>query len=321
MTRQQPGVVSKYGPPPPDAPGPKGSIPKTVQVVGCATVDKSSNDTDHFLHDVRTRMNLPGHLSTEGAVTNLENCLNGAERKAANIIGHGCDGCISTGIGDDLISGAGSNNPCVIRFDNEPFWTVLERLKEARVASLTLWGCWTGAGAKGARLLWEVAQLINAPVSAPTGLIHPGLDASHLLVQHASRMQCARPGKPKPPIIPRAHLYDFFTPLNWLDLNLQGSATELPAANLREMRFYSGNTSEAPEWVSPPARRPGNARVSIQLEHPFTLPGPIAAFVTGTVAITFKSNGRNQEREFRIYNDSLAQDVAHPRIYYPVRVR
>lgn len=303
----------------PGAPGPGPAIPKAVRKVGCATVDNSPNDTQGFLKDTQARLHLPSHGTTAAAVENLIKCLKETEGRSINLIGHGWDGCISTGIGEGPPGPDGSDGDRVVKFDNEQDWTVLGKLKDLKVSSLTLWGCNTGAGKPGAKLLWEIANLIDAPVSAPTGFVYPGGGSDDFRLEPRSTMQRAEPGAKAPAPKNSPKYLKILKTTNRLKVKFDGTVVSIPLTDLRGTHLYNVHTA-GPEWMTFQPANADKRRVQVRFDRPFTLPGPIPAMVTGTLVSTFRRNGQDEKRAFRVYNNRLVQDVAFPDTFYHAQI-
>jgi hypothetical protein len=294
------------------------AVPESVVMSGCGTVDDGPDDNEGFLKGTRDRMHLPGHASTAGAVKNLLSCLDGAAGKDVNIIGHGIDGRISTGVGERL-SAIKTTSAGVLAFDNEDAWkNALAQLKDARVASLTLWGCNTGAGEEGASLVAEIAQLINAPVNAPTGLVYPGAGTNDFMIQVDTTMQSAKPGQTPKAKHPPKYL-ELFNQRRDAQFRWERGFVKIKPVDFHGTQLFGGHPENL-NTESFPSVKADPRTVRILFDAPFKVPGGIPATVTGTAVSTFTKDGKQQRRVFRVYNNRYVQDVKFPDTFYHAHI-
>jgi len=123
----------------------------------CAAIDATPNDG--YLDNARAGSpDADANAGTESMVANLTNC-GGA---LGNVVGHGAEGDIDT---------YKATGQC-ITINNKAEWQQYLAELRGQIDSLALYGCCVGGGAAGAELLQEMANVIGAPVSAPTGLIY-----------------------------------------------------------------------------------------------------------------------------------------------------
>lgn len=123
----------------------------------CTTIDATPNDG--YLDNARAGTPDAGaNAGTQSMVANLTNCGG----PLGNVVGHGAEGDIDT---------YKATGEC-ITLNNKADWQPYLAELRGQIDTLVLYGCCVGGGAAGAQLLQEMADIIGAPVSAPTGLIY-----------------------------------------------------------------------------------------------------------------------------------------------------
>lgn len=123
----------------------------------CVTIDATQNDG--YLDNARTGTpNADANAGTAAVAANLDFCGG----PAGSIVGHGAEGDIDT---------YKATGECVTA-DNQDEWEPEFARLHGTIHSLTLYSCCVGAGVDGARLLQNMANVVGASVSAPTGLIY-----------------------------------------------------------------------------------------------------------------------------------------------------
>jgi len=160
-------------------------------LTGCTTIDDAK--PNGYLDNARAGNPLAkANGTTKQAASNLLSCSKLPKSSGlANLVGHGCEGDIDTG------KTAGQ----CIRFDNINDWKTDMGSLSGQLKELYLFGCSVGAGEDGAQLLFELAKAVNAPVSAPTGLIYCTAQGDFYL--HSGAVwQSATPTKQPAPIQP-----------------------------------------------------------------------------------------------------------------------
>lgn len=277
-------------------------------LTGCATVDESAPDV--ALECVRGGIPAASTCgSTAEAVTRISTCL-GARKLMVHFVGHGDTGLITTG------EGAAGNDPDKhIGIDNEDLWRpYLSQLRD-KVASLTLWGCHTGLGNAGADLLFAVAQVVNAPVAAPTGLIT--CDNGDLILEPGTKMQVATPiRRPAPLTIADPMLVS----LDGVRTAGRGdSSIARPAGSDACITFALPGTDPSSQagHVTLPAEVTADLLRLVRFDHPVELRMMPLAKVTGRLSIQAGAQGQGA-RNFTLLNDRLLSDDQNPRRFYPV---
>jgi hypothetical protein len=152
-------------------------------------IDSSTQDNG-YLQFARENNRLAAKLAAATDVVVLAN------KKSHNaIIGHGTEGTIHAGSGmvlgtaDQLIDNSNVKN---IGFN-----------KLGKSTALWIYACHTGAGEKGAQLLFEIANQTECPVYAPNGFIFLN-DNGRFSLQTNAKWQVAFPGSNPPDPLPLA---------------------------------------------------------------------------------------------------------------------
>lgn len=123
----------------------------------CVTIDATPNDG--YLDNARTGTpNADANAGTASMAANLDFCGG----PAGSVVGHGAEGDIDT---------YKTTGECITVHNQDEWQPELAQLN-GKIHSLALYSCCVGAGVDGARLLQNMANVIGAPVSAPTGLIY-----------------------------------------------------------------------------------------------------------------------------------------------------
>jgi hypothetical protein len=272
---------------------------------GCWTIDHTTTDNG-FLGCARG--GVPGagsHGSTADAVQNLLNCL-GPTRQSAHIVGHGNDGIIVTGTGQN----ANDRNKYVSLWNQTNWQAALQRLN-GRINDLRLWACHPGTADAGADFLYNVARVVGAAVAGPTGFLY--CSGGNLTLEPRSTWQVATPTS-RPPAIaaPTPHLQVLMK----LAISMQGkiSLVDLKDVSRVHYKTFAFMTGGAHSTTLTGDDGRDLLRL-IDLEHPFQPPGIPAALVTGELEVTFTASGQEHTRSFNIYNDRLLHDPTED-VYY-----
>ena len=285
----------------------------TVTLNGCITVDTSvvdPNNPIYFLDYARQRYPKPPnatHGSRHAAITNAQNCLAGG-KKTVNLVGHGDQGLILTGSLDlstnDKAKFIGLLNTALWKPDLTP-------LRNA-MTSLTLLSCDTGAGTKGANLLFQLATKLNVAVEAPTGFVYLASGTSDPFLEACAKWQHATPGVlPTPIPLPRLSQPDSFM----TTLVLRG-VQPVAIADVVSLQLYETTSTDSPLIQSWSDREAQDAATYVEFDKPFEPGGVPAAIVTGMLVLTFKGATQNEQRSFRVYNRRVLQDMTYGETFY-----
>jgi hypothetical protein len=224
------------------------------------------------------------------------------------------------GIGHSLEVG-----PCLnrcISLNNEAQWKQLfGKLKDKGIENLYLFCCNTGAGDKGAQLLYDLANSINATVAAPTGLIIISRNGGFFKLEDHSEWQVARPLphlKPAtiemPPIIipPFTRMKIIHDVLQNLEIKL----SQITAIGIGKPDNWDNKTALA-------STKFAELLGSINFIDFNDLEGGVmAGFITGAFTVHFNCKLENSlaeeqgDREFIVFNNRYVQDCKHPNIVY-----
>jgi hypothetical protein len=279
-------------------------------ITGCTSIDSDRNDNGFLVCATGQNLGAGLHDSTAIAVYNLLQCL-GVQRGKANLVGHGADGIIVTGSGDEI----STYDKCIGLF-NRSYWEPYLNQLRGKVSSLSLWACHPGTGQIGADFLFMLAQVVNVPVAGPTGFIYCGGGYPDLWLEPNSVWQVATPtNKPNPIAAPTPYFQDLIMDIK---LTENGQIMTMPLATVISVKYTPGKKLETPSTFSMADDKARDLVQLIRFDAPFQPGGIPAAIVTGRLSIIFERDGQRQEREFRIYNNRLLQDVVAPQTYYHV---
>jgi hypothetical protein len=263
-------------------------------LTGCTTIDATT--PDGYLDNARAgNPQADGNLTTEEAANNLLAC-EGAAPRAANIVGHGAEGDIDTGK---------ALGQCITN-DNVHEWTPLMEGLDGKISELFLFGCTVGAGDDGADLLYEIATVISAPVSAPTGLIY--CDAAGVFtLEPGAVWQTATPAARPAPIDPPVH--GQAAPMN----NTSGAAPSGASSPLQVLSAsYTRKGDKGPEsdHLSEALAQ------EVLWSQPFTPKGEPGAKVTGHLHVEIVLNGKRQKLSLLVHNHVLLKDAKTATYYH-----
>lgn len=133
---------------------------------------------------------------------------------AANIVGHGNEGQLETGLGQ-----SGAYDPTKFIFIyNESFWgPEFDKLQPSPVTYVSLWACHPGAGEDGAELVYAMAKRCGRAVRAGTGFLYCNRDK--FWWENGTKWQVGTPThKPTPIPAPSPH-FGAFDPLIYAGRN------------------------------------------------------------------------------------------------------
>lgn len=236
-------------------------------------------------------------------VVELDNGATGSG--AANIIGHGNEGVIETGMGQ---SGPFDNNKIIFPWNISYWGPELDRIQASRITYVSLWACHPGAGDDGAELVYLAATRAQRAVRAPTGFLF--CNSKQIWFEKGTQWQVGTPThRPTPIPAPSQH----FTAQTMWQFESSGraltskdvSSVAITPAGFGPMRIKSTSVQgqDAQDLVDRIFRSP-----------PIDLSGVgVTAFATANVAITF-ADGTGAD--FTIYNDRLAIENRSGTAYY-----
>lgn len=258
----------------------------SAPLAGCTTIDAAKDDLAlKAARDANPK--APGNSTTKEAVDNLLSCESKLLKFGpANLVGHGCEGDIDTGkdVGQCITS------------KNTQIWTPqLERLT-GKVSELFLFGCSVGAGSDGAKLLHQLAQVINAPVSAPTGLI--SFTGTGYKLEQGAVWQTATPAEHPALIDPPPH--------GGAHAMTQSTGASPGGTLVRDADYTpQGDGSPAPEHVSMSLAK------EVLWDEPVVIEGELLAKVTGHLNVQIVTARKTTETlSLVVYNHTMLRNVA-----------
>lgn len=271
------------------------------------TIDTSNNDNGYLANARRLDPGAGAHSSTAQAASNLAGfAIASVGGGVFRITGHGNDGIITTGTGQQII-----DSPRYISVRSQSDWQGPLGAFRGRCQRLELWGCHVGTGDAGADLLYALAQVIGSAVAAPTGFMYCNPDG--MKMEPGSQWQEARPGY-RPPAIaaPTPHLERAS-----MSLRLLQDGREL---SINEDQIHTAIFEPASRAKMDALNAPRDLAEVLRAEplgEPQSIGGPLGALVTGALTITVRGpGGKDIERRFIVLNDRLLQDETTPERLY-----
>jgi hypothetical protein len=280
-------------------------------LVGNATIDAT---VDHDSLDLARQFNpqTPTHTNIVTCARNLA-----GDDGTKIIVGHGDAGILGTGGGDML-----ENANVFIGLTNPTFWSgPLGAIPNC--TSLCFYACHVGATDQGAELLYKVAKVVDAEVSAPTGILSVDPTTGAFTLEAGAVWQTATPThKPDPINPPRPSLVGPSTSEINLETDSNHEVTPFAAVTAVDVRVRYGPI----QLLLRPKVRDFSANLSgqdaltflrfIALDRPFTPPGIPLGLTTAEFVVTFDGG---KKRKFAILNNRFVCDTAHPKMYYYCR--
>jgi hypothetical protein len=119
----------------------------------------------------------------------------------ANVVGHGNDGVLETGMGQN---GAYDTNKILLVWNETSWGPQFDRINSSGITYISIWSCHTGAGQDGADLLYGLARHSGRAVRAGTGFLY--CNSQSFWWENGSQWQVATPtNKPAPIQAPSPH--------------------------------------------------------------------------------------------------------------------
>jgi hypothetical protein len=285
-------------------------------ISGCRTIDSARIDGG-FLDCTRTQNPMAlSHDDTSQAVDSLRHCIIG-NNEDVNIIGHGFDGRINTGLGEleDF-----SEVDKFMSFSNRLSWQdILRRLRDHKIKKLWLWACHPGSGREGADFLAMVADAVKAPVAGPTGFIYCSDQLSKIYLEKNSEWQVAQSGTP--PHVKSGPTHPTDTD-NRLMLFNDKPSRKVPFELAGSIKYTCNNFAYRGTKKSYLVDKKDAKELLqfISFTSLFNPGGKPAAIVTGQLEINFEYQNKEEQRELVVYNDRLIYDKRAD-TYYPLSAR
>jgi len=256
-------------------------------LTGCTTID--STTPDGYLDNARAGNPMAGaNGTTKQAASNLLTCEKAKVTKGlANLVGHGCEGDIDTG------KAAGQ----CIRYDNKDEWEDDMATLVSWVEELFLFGCTVGAGEEGAQLLFELAKVIDAPVSAPTGLIYCNSRGDFRL-EDGAVWQRATPNVRPAPIDP-PHATQSNSSMDQASFVIAGRRQPVEIKSATYTPYGHAPMSE---------ERSMKLAAEVAWDQPFTTEDEPGAKVTGHLEVTGVAGDTTFRKSFHVLAHSVLRD-------------
>jgi hypothetical protein len=297
----------------------RGNRRTPVGLNGLLTIDTGPELSVETLQNMRA---FYGNEKTHDTLREaMENVAIAFEQQVeANIIGHGHQGVVNTGRGNDFET----NDPSkFLGVKNEEHWTEeITRLRlRRRLNRLTICACDTGGGKPGADLVFMLAKQLGAIVRAPTGRVWAELPCCEPQLDDDAVWQCAHPddNDPPPPLFPPMPVR-VLTDMRLLSIFDRHMFVPVPVESVTTLRCRTREHASLFPPVNVDVER-SLAREAVgfaRFDSPFLAGSVPTTFITGSFFVAFEVLGRTVVREFRIHNDSLLQDVLYRNVYYHI---
>ncbi len=224
-----------------------------------------------------------------------------------NIGGHGNEGLLETGVGQH---GSWDNTKYLTVWNAYAWRTELQRLAGKNFPQMFIWSCHTGAGERGADLLFEMAVAMQHPVSGRSGFTYT--NGKKIWFEPNSVWVTATPTqRPTPVDAPTPHFVG--TEAMVCIVNSKGGTQEAGSSTIRSIKVEKSATpfsakKAAATLSGTDGREFGNLIFSSEPER---LPGAPMAFVTAWLVVVFDDAGSLFEAKFSVFNNRLVvQDNA-----------
>jgi hypothetical protein len=290
----------------------------TIDHPNCISIDRGPDDTNYLPN---ARAHWPNHYDHSNVAecgANLLNCCKNLPNGGnLLIVGHGNVGILSVGGGKELgnfdqILSSGNwqrniNNPA----PPYPYYWKNDFVDlYGLVNYLIVWGCYVGAEASGAALLYQLSHTIGASVSAYTGLVYGNGKPEPGGEWQISNLNDRTPPDPKHKVSNPAPTRRGL--LTLMNLYNKPEHKSIPVEDIKscELSLYGRASQifygkEAQEFLN-----------TINLEEPVINTHGIGAIITGHLILNLSLDGKEQSRKFTILADSILKDEASPATYY-----
>lgn len=224
---------------------------------------------------------------------------------ALNISGHGNEGLIETGMGQN---GGFDNAKIILSWNSWAWGPELDRINPSNITYLSLWACHPGAGPDGAELLYQMAQRCGRAVRGGTGFLY--CSSQNMWWENGSQWQVATPtNKPNPIPAPTPHSI-MSQPILF---EVKGQDLGIGDVSGLDVTMESFGVQFLRRTKSIPAMEAQHILASLIGSPPMEMNFGVAAMVTATLVVHFKNGA---DATFKIYNDRLAVDRASNTGYY-----
>lgn len=253
------------------------------------------------------------HGSTAQAIDNALATLTSFNEKGVsagglNICGHGNEGLIETGMGQN---GPYDENKFMTPWNDYNWGPELDRIASNPITYISLWACHPGAGQAGADLLYGMALRAGRAVRGGTGFLYCSSKA--LWWENGSVWQVATPNNNPAPIeAPTKHA--FATSSARFDVG--GVEMDADAVEVLEIRLQELGKGDARSFVLRGQAAKSMANYLFASE-PMDLEVQVAGMVTAKIVLSFGGAVLN----FTVYNDRLAIGDGNSTSYYIPNLR
>lgn len=228
-----------------------------------------------------------------------------------NLCGHGNDGLIETGMGQN---GPYDDNKIILPWNEFAWGPQLDRLRPSSVTYVSLWACHPGAGQEGADLLYAMAQHCGRAVRGGTGFLY--CSAQQLYWENGSVWQVATPtNKPAPIQAPTPHR------ILMANLRFEIQGREYGPGDVVQFELEPRAISATPSNAVTKTLHGASAQAAASnlfRSEPMDMKVGISAMVTAMIRITF---AEGSVAEFVVLNDRLAVDTKSRVGYYIASAR
>jgi hypothetical protein len=180
-------------------------------------------------------------------------------------------------------------------------------LKGRKFAILTIMSCTTGAGDDGAELLFRIANAIDKPVQARTGLTYCN---NGITFEPGSTWQVVQPGVKPAPIQSPSHHFASAATMRMAIESSKG-AEDVERADIRRIVISRapGFAAAVGEFVVSGADAQALAAEILFRGEPFQA-NLVGGLVTAEVLAELTFQGKPRQERFLVWNDALIQNSA-----------
>ena len=224
-----------------------------------------------------------------------------------NIGGHGNEGLLETGVGQH---GSWDNSKYMTVWNAYSWRSQLQRLVGKNFPQMFIWSCHTGAGERGADLLFEMAIAMQRPVSGRSGFTYN--NGKKIWFEANSVWVTATPAQRPTPVDPPTPHFVEIAPMISV-VSSKGIAQELPSSAIHSVKIEKQPSPFGVQRVARPLSGAESSQLGSLLfsNEPEQLPGAPMAFITARIAVAFDMAGESLEANFSVFNNRLVvQDGA-----------
>lgn len=278
------------------------------EVIICGIGDRNtvSNGSDNGANNCMASRfwKCKRHGSTAHCVDNLLIPVAKRSVGAANVGGHGNEGLLETGTGQN---GNFDTNKIILTWNESVWGRQMDRIAPTQITMMSIYSCHTGAGEDGADLLFAIARHIGRAVRGRTGFTYCG--SKGITFEKGSLWQVATPThRPDPIQPPSPHMYKSD------QIVFQVGKRELGLSQVTELTIDRVSLSRVVgSPVSLAGRDAKNAVAALFYGQPLEVDAAISGMITAALKVTFRTG---DTLELQVYNDRLAVDTKSKTGYY-----